>query len=143
MHKGFAHAKNGVAATARAPNANCIFHFAYAILAYAIFWKVCTYARCVWIFHKKDLCCRELAISGIRATAIFNTGRRCTPTGGERHKLVGRPSKVGDDRRQLTACDAQMFPNEGTVCEGPYMRPLLPRHCERTRPVYSLCRILP
>ncbi|CAN7994501.1 unnamed protein product [Ixodes pacificus] len=116
---------------------------AFFTLPYAIFWKLCAYARCVCISPKKDSCCCELAISGIRATAIFNTGRRYTPTGGERHKQYGRPSKVGDNRRQLAACDVRMFSNEGTVCEGQYMRPLVPRRCERTRLVDSLCRILP
>lgn len=40
------HAKNNVAtATAHAPNANPVLHFACTILSYIIFWKLHSYAK--------------------------------------------------------------------------------------------------
>lgn len=64
--------------------------------------------------------------------------RRCT---SETFKLRG-PSKVGNDCRQLPACDAQTFLGEGTVCEGQYTRPPLPRLRKWTLPVNRLRCIL-
>uniref|UniRef100_A0A6B0UTI8 Putative secreted protein n=1 Tax=Ixodes ricinus TaxID=34613 RepID=A0A6B0UTI8_IXORI len=76
------------------------------------------------------------------STAIYNAGRRCIPIGGVRQKPLRGPSKVGNDCRQLAACDAQTFLGEGTVCEGQYTRPLLPRRRKWTLPVNRLRCIL-